>query len=361
MSAITPQRDGTLPAVPGDPELREIVETTTLYPFPVDGSMDDLNRVLMSHIDTHTAEMAETLKETWARFDELDRAAMSKQTLFRRLEMALILLAVLAAFVAILTSPTAIPFSFRIWMHKQGLPAGALHLLVILTPIAISILGTYNSHFRDGNKWILLRGAAEGMKREIFRFRAQAGIYSDQQCTQMSRESKLADKVKDITAALEQSEVNKTSIALVPATTADRKTGPANLRHEEIEAERLTMLTPEEYLAVRIGNQIDYLAKKTRGLSKQLIWMQIGIYLVGGLGTLLAAIRRDVWVALASAVATALTTKLQTDQVESSLTQYNQALTSLRNIQSWWRALSRWEKARQRNIDVLVDKPEKTL
>jgi len=62
-----------------------------------------------------------------------------------------------------------------------------LHILVLVTPVAISIVGAYNSHFREGNKWILLRGAAEAMKREIFRFRTQAGAYGDQQCLGISR------------------------------------------------------------------------------------------------------------------------------------------------------------------------------
>jgi len=47
--------------------------------------------------------------------------------------------------------------------------------------------------------------------------------------------------------------------------------------------------------------------------------------------------------------------------VETSLVQYNQALASLRNIETWWKALSGWEKTRRNNIDVLVDQTERTL
>ena len=65
--------------------------------------------------------------------------------------------------------------------------------------------------------------------------------------------------------------------------------------------------------------------------------------------------------ALATAVVTALTTKLQADQVENSLMQYNQALASLRNIEAWWTALSRWEMGRRKNIDLLVNQTEEAL
>ena len=68
-------------------------------------------------------------------------------------------------------------------------------------------------------------------------------------------------------------------------------------------------------------------------------------------------------IAMASptAVAATLTTRLETDQVAYSLIQYNQALTGLRNIASWWKALSPWEKGRRRNIDLLVEQTETTL
>jgi hypothetical protein len=340
MTAITPLPDKSMPPTPTDPGLREIVESasTLVYPSSLDAGMDDLKRLLMARIEPHPETATNTLHMAWARFDELDQAALQKQKWFRRLELALIVLAVIAALLAILTAATGVPVAVR--------NAAWLHILVILTPILISIIGAYNSHFRDGNKWILLRGSAEAIKREIFRFRAQAGAYSDQQCLQTSRESKLAARIKDITSSLEQSEVNKTNLE------------PPNLQQS---AERDSFLTPDQYITVRIQDQVDYFVFKTRKLSAQLTLMQVTIYLIGGAGTFLAAIHLDVWVALATAVVTAFSTKLQADQVENSLVQYNQSLASLRNVKAWWNALSPWEKDRRTNIDLLVEQSERTL
>ncbi len=329
IAAMTTQPDGTLPAPPLDPDLREIVETATVYQSTVDGNLDDLRRQLFAQVDSSAA--LETLKQAWERFDELDLTALRKQTLFRRIEGVLIVLAVVAALLAILTRVIGDAFP--------------LHLMVIIAPILISVIGAYNSHFRDGNKWILLRGAAEALKREIFRFRAKAGIYSDEQCELASRESKLAAKLKDILSALEQSEVNKTSL------TEDPRPDP----------KRISFLSPEQYVVERLGDQINYFVSKTRKLSRKLTAIQLFIYLAGGIGTLLAAIHLDIWVAVATAVVTAFTTKLQADQTETSLIQYNQSLASLRNIDCWWRALSGWEKSRRKNIDVLVDQTEKAM
>jgi hypothetical protein len=75
----------------------------------------------------------------------------------------------------------------------------------------------------------------------------------------------------------------------------------------------------------------------------------------------LAAIRLEVWVALTTALATAFINRLEIDQVENSLVQYNITLTNLRNIQFWWKGLTSWEKTRRKNIDLLLDQSERAL
>jgi hypothetical protein len=335
IAATTPPANGSL-SPPSDPELREIIETAILYKSSVESSVDDLQRTLLGRVDPRPETAANTLQEAWARFDELDCAALVKQTWFRRLELFLILMAVAAALFAILTT---------IFPAESSRGGFFLHLAVIITPIAISIIGAYNSHFRDGNKWILLRGAAEALKREIFRFRTKTGVYSDIQCQQTSRESKLAAKVKEITSSLEQSEVNKNNLELRP----------------QGDPQRNNFLSPADYIKERLEDQIAYFVKKTRKLFIQLTALQVCIYVVGGVGTFLAAIKLDIWVALATAIVTAFATKLQVDQVENSLVQYNQTLASLRNIACWWKALSRWEKNNAKNIDVLVDQAETAM
>jgi hypothetical protein len=343
ITATTPDANGDLPAPPLDPALREVVETAIIYPASIDSRIDDLTRIVFEQIEIRPETATATLRIAWARMDEMDKAARIRQRRFRTLELTLISLTVLAALLSILS--VAAPAGLVALFHRLSGPKGTLHLLVILTPIAISIIGAYNNHFRDGTKWILLRGSAEALKREIFRFRARAGVYSDAECLRDSRESKLAARIKDITSSLEQSEINKTS--LEESLTSD--------------AARETFLTADEYVVVRLQDQVRFYVNKTRKLAKQLSFMQILIYVAGGTGTLLAAIKKDIWVALATAVVTGLITKLQIDQVETSLVQYNQTLSGLRNIETWWTALSRWEKGRRNNIDLLVDQTEKTL
>lgn len=341
--------EGTSASPAADPDLREIIETADISQFSLSGNVDDLSRILLARLDLRI----DTLIDSWSRFDDLDEAANNKQALFRNLQKVILSLGVLATFLAIVQSGNAlnsVPEWLRLPLLKPLEPyksylQNLVHALLVLTPIAISVLVAANSRFREGNKWILLRASAEAIKREIFRYRMRAGAYRDDQCQSTSRESKLAAKLKDISSALSQSEVNRTS---VPAVAKD---DPA----------RLTFLSPEDYLTDRIEEQVAYFVTKTSRLYKRLKVMQTWIYVVGGAGTFLAAFRGDVWVALTTAVAAALTARLEMDQIENTLVQYNQALTGLRNIVSWWNALSPWEKGRPRNIDLLVEQTEKTL
>lgn len=349
--------DGTFPPVV-DPDLREILETGSLFLPSVDAKTDDLTRIFAGRIESSADTLSATLQEAWQRYDELDCSAVSKQNIFRRLQFVLIWLAVVAVFLAILKSIPP-PSGLITLRNELGIPAGALQDLVIIVPIVLTLVAAYNSHFRDGNKWILLRGASEAVKREIFRFRAQAGVYSDEQCGQTSRESKLIAKLTDITASLEQSEVNKTTLRIRKPKS---KNPEADSEKAKADAEaRQTILTPEQYVVARIRDQIGYFTSKTASLNKKLIALQAAVLVAGGAGTFLAAKHLNVWVALATAFATALTTKLQTDQTETSLVQYNQTLATLKNIEGWWKALTQWEKRRRINIDLLVDQTEKAM
>jgi len=340
LSALELQAGGTPPSSIADPEVREIIETADTDTFPISGNADDLHRILMARID----QSENTLADGWSRYDDLDAEAIRKQKHWRTLQFTILSLGILATLFAILWAG-ALPIPPNWFVPYRTFLGRLLHILIVLTPIAISILIAASSRFREGNKWIHLRSAAEAIKSEIFRYRMKAAPYTDDECAKTSRESKLAASMKDISLTLVQTEVNRTSIASVSRN----------------QPERLTFLQPEEYLKTRLDDQIGYFTKKIELLYKRLKKIQFGIYLAGGTGTFLAAFNQDIWVALTTALATAFAARLEMDQIESSLVRYNQALTNLRNIRSWWNALSQWERKRRRNIDLLVEQTEKTL
>ena len=75
-----------------------------------------------------------------------------------------------------------VSFSQNVFIHNKGLFEFLTNLLrniIILIPILITALLAAANRFNAGTKWLLLRGSAEAVKQEIFRYRAYAEIYSD--------------------------------------------------------------------------------------------------------------------------------------------------------------------------------------
>ena len=341
LNAMAPPAQGAEAEPISDPDLREILDISTISPISLTGNTDDQKRILLGPIQP----LGDVLPDAWGRFDDLDVAAVEKERLFRSTQLSIQILTVVATLLAIAISGNGLPPKLAIPRLPILDVHAVLHILMIAIPILISMLGAFNARFREGNKWLLLRAAAESIKSEIFRYRARSGIYSEEQCAQVSAPLRLADSIKEISNSLAQSEVNRSS-----------------LPHRNIvDPRRLQILTPDAYLRERLEDQISYFVGKTSTLYRQLKQLQLWILIVGGLGTFLAAINLEVWVALTTALATALTNKLEIDQVENSLVQYNIALTNLRNVQSWWKGLTPWEKTRSKNIDLLVDRTEMAL
>jgi hypothetical protein len=81
----------------------------------------------------------------------------------------------------------------------------------------------------------------------------------------------------------------------------------------------------------------------------------------GGVGTFLAAIGLELWIAVTTALAGAFATYLEAMQLENSVMLYNQAATDLAAIKAWWLALPPDEQLRQDTIDRLVTRAERIM
>ena len=95
-------------------------------------------------------------------------------------------------------------------------------------------------------------------------------------------------------------------------------------------------------------------------LAKKLRYFQWLIYASGGIGTLLAAMGFELWIALTTALAGSFTTYLQFKQTEATLINHNQTAADLSNIKDWWIALSVDEQNKSINLDRLVAFTENT-
>jgi hypothetical protein len=332
-----------------DPVVAEIIADGDIHLFPMESAIAGFERTLERVIADQTKGNT-TLELAWERFATYDTNAIRQQRDFKRRQALILALGVFATFLAITqaTLRTIGVAQSLAWLDR------ALYFIIIIVPITTSVLITMANRFSEGNKWILLRGTTEAIKREIFRYRARAEIYSKPQTIRTSAETKLAQKVETSSRQLMQTEVNLSALRLYE--------GPIPPEYILTEGDDgLSILTPDQYIVFRLENQLDFYQHRALKLEKQLRRFQWLIIIAGFTGTVLAAIGLEIWIALTIALVTAFTTYLEYQQVEHTLMKYNQGATDLANVRTWWLAMSAEEQAIQENIDKLVSHTEKIV
>ena len=332
------------PCFIADPVLAEIIADGVIHLFPLDGEVAALEDLI-----TRRVRGDNTLKLAWERFALYDANAGYQQASFRTLQWWILVLGVLATFLA-LTHTTLKP---QVSVDHIGLRL--LHAVIVIVPVTMAILVAAANRFNAGNKWVVLRSSAEAIKQEIFRYRTRAASYIDPQTAQLSREATLAYKIESISRQVMQTDVNLSALRLPTGPIPPRMDGPTG------SDDGLSFITPERYITLRLADQLTYYQGKTVRLERQLRLLQWLIYIFGGVGTLLAAAGFDLWIALTTALAAACTTYLGYQQIENSLIKYNQAATDLANVHGWWMALALDERTDPNNVDTLVEHTEKIL
>jgi hypothetical protein len=325
-----------------DPVMAEIIEEGDLYFYSVDNVVKGIERLIIRELGTD-----KVLMQAWETFADYDYNAMLQQKRFDKIQLAIIVLGVTGTFLAIIQQI----FTGGDGNRVLSFPWNVFHYILILIPISLTVLITAASRFKQGTKWLLLRAGAESIKREIYRYRTKAMYYKD------DPEQQLSKRVEDITLRTMRTEVNLSSLRPY-----DKKQGfPPYMFASRGGDDGFSPLTPDRYVEVRLGDQLNYFKKSALKLDKQLTLLYWLIFIIGGIGTFLAAIDLQIWIALTTAIVAACGTYLGYRQTENTLTKYNQASTDLVNIKSWWNALSAVEQAQQVNIDSLVEHTEQVL
>lgn len=171
-------------------------------------------------------------------------------------------------------------------------------------------------------------------------------------------EQQLSQRVEDITRRTMRTEVNLS--ALTPYN-KDNGFPPYTMYAAQGGDDGFSYLTPDRYVEVRLGDQLNFFQEKSVKVERQLKILYWLTFIIGGAGTYLAAIEQQLWIALTTTVVAAIGTYLGYMQTESTLTKYNQAATDLTNVKAWWNALSAGEQSLPKNIDSLVEHTEQVL
>jgi hypothetical protein len=350
------------------------------------------------------------LEYAWERHDIYsDNASKAQQRFFfvRRLLANLAIIIVLLSVIQPIVRENLygnieniVSYSFLLLFQKAPI-LGLVNLFLIVLPIVSTALLAFAVKFDRGNNWILLRGNSEVLKMEIFYYRAQVGQYRHK------RNAVLAEKLKLISQRVKGSAVHQAALnpyegqpptrlrkgiiivigqwimqtvrrlsALVWDTLFQTKetTLPSQSSIESPDfpkgdspeenryyLKRYADLNADEYLSYRLEDQFDWYRRKAKAYDRDYQILQVSVYFFGGMGTLLAAIGFQNWIAVSTAFATTLAGYLEFKRVEATLAGYNQAADALYDIRAWWYSLSDEEQSKPVNFEKLVVSTEETI
>jgi hypothetical protein len=333
------------PSLPDDPAMAEIIADGRIEFHLLSNSVEGAERLILRELRGNNV-----LYQAWETFADYDLNAILQQKKFDHMQATILALGVLATTLAVIKQLFAPPdnsvnYSSPWWWVR--------HLLVIL-PILLTVLITAANRFKHGNQWLFLRASAEAIKREIYRYRTRTTYYGGWSPDQPSPEQQLSRKVQDITQAAMETEANLST----PDPYNKEKGFPPSVKYGD---DGFTRLTPDRYIEVRLEDQLNYFNRSAIRIGRRLKGLQWAIWIIGAVGTYLALVGQQIWIAVTTSIAAALTSFLGYKLSEDKLMKFNQARTELVNVRAWWMALSPDDQADQENVDMLVEHTEQVL
>lgn len=215
-------------------------------------------------------------------------------------------------------------------------------------PILIGILTAVDNRFRSNTKYRVLRWASDAVRSEIFNYRSNCGDFGSASLPERNKllRKRISTIAEDVlsTAVIEGSlgkprRENNNYVYAVEGGASPAPGQPPLLLDDAF-----SNLTPDDYMRLRVLPEAAVYLQRAQAAQRALSRLQVLVYLLGGLGTLLATFNLQILVAITTATTTALNTVAEKENYGGAVLVYNRAVTQLTNVQGWWNALSAVEQ-----------------
>ena len=301
------------PSTITDPDLREIISQGDIRPV-TDTEPRSLARQLAWELQEEPV-----LKDAWRRFATYDHLAIRLHRMFTRFQASILVLGVVATLLALIDNKLKEP---------------ALHWAVIVVPILISVLIAVSSRRAVGQRWVMLRAAAESIKAEIYHYRTLGNAPAREHVrTASATQQQLVSQLDVIETKLMQTEASSGPL------TPYQGPLPPEMYGAGRDDDGLSPLGPDRYLQIRVGDQLTFFHGRIRALNRRRNLLQFLAIASGAAGAILGAANLEVWIGLTAGASAAALAYLGYLQVDNTIVTYNQTASRLALQERRWRAL----------------------
>ena len=319
-----------------DSDLRDIITYGDIRPVTARESAGELSQELAWQLQDEPV-----LKDAWQRFATYDYLAIRLRRMFTRFQATILALGVLATLLGLIDA---------------AVKRTPLHWAVIVIPIVASVLIAVAGRRAVGQRWVMLRAAAESIKAEIYRYRTVRMPSGDGQAADPpAGQRQLVLRLEAIETRLMQTEVSSSPLTPYEGSLAVAVGKADNGGYG------LGPLTPDHYLEIRVRDQIGYYHRRVRRLNRWRNILQFVAIAAGAAGAILAAANREAWIGLTGGLSAAVLAYLSLLQVDNTIITYNQTASRLALLDRGWQASGPAEKVDPAVFDKLVTECEKTL
>ena len=255
----------------------------------------------------------QVLKDGWLTFAGYDRQATALRRSFENFQKTIIILGLLA---------TALGLAY------QSFQGPVMRWLAIVAPSVIAATIALANRRGAGKRWVLLRGAAEAVKAEIFRYRTHTASYATGPSNTDSRSQALAARLAIIEAGLMDSEASSGSLE------PNKAWPPPDFGG--MNDDGISKLDGSGYVAHRVSDQLGYYRRTVRRLDSRRKVLQIASITAVSAGTALAAAGLETWIALTTALSAGAISYLSSLQADALIVSFNQSAAQLDAIRRNW-------------------------
>jgi hypothetical protein len=278
------------------------------------------------------------LDVAWNRFAQYNIASNTRKRSQLTLRRWIAIMSVLATFVAIVSS--LFPESAPAWS------ATAIKVTLITLPILGSILAAFATKFSRGTDWLVLRAGAEQVLKEIYQYRTILQKTDKRRRTWL--EKRLREIQVQVYTGLNGEMILEPYTGPLPPTYSNGAPRNDNGFND---------MAAEEYFNCRVSDQLRWHTSRVNSLQRDRIRLQILILATGGLGAFLAAMGGifGLWVALATALTTALTGWQELRNLEMTVRNYSKVIVDLTAVSDHWNQLDMDERSKKEFYRMVKD------
>jgi hypothetical protein len=263
----------------------------------------------------------------WRYYAQLDEGEQVRSQTQKRVYRLVILLGILATLFAILTE-----------VYPENWPSignEAIKVLLVVVPIASSIVAAYSNKFFGKGEWLVMRAGAEEIKKEIYTYRT---ILKNDPNRRAWMEQRLADILRSVHRSMGGEFLMEPYQGSVP---------PRYNPNDPDDDEGFTDLNGDQYCQFRLLDQLTWHNKKALRYNRERRRLQALILASGGAGTLLAALPWSgfgLWVALTSSLAAGFLSWQQLRNLDSIIKNFSKVVIELTIVHSHWKNLTNFER-----------------